>query len=50
VAELRNRERELQQFQLRIGIAGAAVLVFFSLLAARFFFLQVLQHDHYASA
>jgi len=49
VAELRNRERELQQFQLRIGIAGAAVLVFFSLLAARFFFLQVLQHDHYAS-
>ena len=49
MAELRNRERELQQFQLRIGIAGAAVLVFFSLLAARFFFLQVLQHDHYAS-
>jgi penicillin-binding protein 2 len=49
VAELRNRERELQQFQLRIGIAGAVVLVFFSLLAARFFFLQVVQHDHYAS-
>jgi penicillin-binding protein 2 len=46
---MRNRERELQQFQLRIGIAGAVVLVFFSLLAARFFFLQVLQHDHYAS-
>ena len=49
MAELRDRERELQQFQLRIGIAGAVVLVFFTLLAARFFFLQVLQHDHYAS-
>jgi penicillin-binding protein 2 len=49
VAELRNRERELQQFQLRIGIAGAVVLVFYTLLAARFFFLQIVQHDHYAS-
>jgi penicillin-binding protein 2 len=49
VAELRNYERELQQFQLRIGVAGAVVLVFFTLLAARFFFLQILQHDHYAS-
>jgi penicillin-binding protein 2 len=49
VSELRNHERELQQFQLRIGIAGAVVLIFFCLLAARFFFLQVLQHDHYAS-
>src|SRR5688572_30418892 len=45
--ELRNSERELQQFQLRIGIAGIAMLVAFGLLLARFFFLQVLQHDHY---
>ncbi|HEX6265693.1 MAG TPA: penicillin-binding protein 2, partial [Burkholderiales bacterium] len=49
MAELRNHERELQQFHLRIGIAGAVVLVFFTLLAARFFFLQIVQHDHYAS-
>ncbi|HEY9530414.1 MAG TPA: penicillin-binding protein 2, partial [Burkholderiales bacterium] len=49
MAELRNRERELQQFQLRLGFAGAAVLVCFTLLAGRFFFLQVVQHDHYAS-
>ena len=49
MAELRNYERELQQFQLRIGIAGVVVVVCFCLLAARFFFLQVLQHDHYAS-
>jgi len=46
-AELRNSERELQQFQLRIGVAGIAVLVAFGLLLARFFFLQVVQHDHY---
>ena len=46
-AELRNYERELHQFQLRVGIAGFVVLLAFGLLAARFFFLQVLQHDIY---
>jgi penicillin-binding protein 2 len=46
-AELRNSERELQQFQLRIGIAGVAMLVAFGILLARFFLLQVVQHDHY---
>ncbi|HYT47857.1 MAG TPA: penicillin-binding protein 2, partial [Burkholderiales bacterium] len=46
-AELRNHERELHQFQLRVGIAGIAVLVAFGLLAARFFYLQVVQHDVY---
>jgi penicillin-binding protein 2 len=46
-AELRNSERELQQFQLRIGIAGVAMLLAFAILLARFFFLQVVQHDHY---
>ena len=49
MAEIRNYERELHQFHLRIGIAGALVVVFFAVLAGRFFFLQVLQHDHYAS-
>ena len=48
-AELRNHERELEQFQLRIAIAGIVVLVAFGVLAARFFFLQVVQHDDYAS-
>ena len=47
--ELRNSERELQQFQLRIGIAGIAMLVAFGILIGRFFFLQVVQHDHYRS-
>jgi len=49
MAELRNHERELYQFHLRVGIAGVAVLIAFGLLAARFVFLQVIQHDHYAS-
>ena len=48
-AELRNSERELQQFQLRIGVAGIAMLVAFGILLSRFFFLQVIQHEHYAS-
>jgi penicillin-binding protein 2 len=47
--EMRNSERELQHFRLRIGIAGIAVLVAFGILIARFIFLQVVQHDHYSS-
>ena len=46
-AELRNHERELAQFQLRIGIAALAVLAALLVLAARFVFLQVVQHDVY---
>ena len=46
-AELRNYERELQQFQLRLGVAAIAVLVAFALLAGRFLFLQVVQHEVY---
>jgi penicillin-binding protein 2 len=46
-AELRNYERELAQFQLRIAVAGFAVLAAFLLLAGRFLFLQVVQHDVY---
>ena len=49
MAELRNYERELAQFHLRIGVAGMLVLIGFGLLTARFIFLQVIQHDHYAS-
>ena len=49
MAEIRNRERELHQFRVRIGVAGAVVLAFFTLLAARFFYLQVIQHEHFVS-
>ena len=47
--EMRNSERELQQFQLRVGIAGIAMLIAFGILLGRFFILQVIQHDHYRS-
>jgi penicillin-binding protein 2 len=47
VAEIRNAERELHHFQVRVGIAAMAVLVAFGLLAARFFLLQVVRHDAY---
>jgi methylmalonyl-CoA epimerase len=46
-SEIRNSEQELNQFQVRVGIAGIAVLVAFALLGARFLYLQVLQHDVY---
>ena len=49
LAELKNHERELYYFQLRVGFAGVAVLVALALLFARFFYLQVVQHDAYAS-
>ncbi len=47
LAELKNHQRELYYFQLRVGIAGIAVLVAFVLLFARFVWLQVLQHEAY---
>src|SRR5216117_3947528 len=46
-SEIRNSEQELHQFQMRVGVAGVVVLVAFGLLAARFLYLQVLQHDVY---
>jgi penicillin-binding protein 2 len=49
LAELKNHEKELYFFQLRVGFAGAAVLLAFALLLARFVQLQVVQHDTYAS-
>jgi len=49
VAEIRNTERELRDFQVRLGVAGIAVLVGFTLLLARFVWLQVLQHEAYSA-
>ena len=34
--ELRNSERELQQFQFRLGVEGAAMLAAFAILLGRF--------------
>jgi penicillin-binding protein 2 len=48
-AQLKDRERELHHFQLRVGIAALAVLAAFAVLFARFFYLQVVQHEQYAA-
>ena len=47
VMELRNTERELHNFQIRIGVAGALVFGAFVMLLMRFAYLQVIQHDYY---
>ena len=47
--ELKDHQRELYLFQLRVGVAGIAVLIAFALLFARFFQLQVVQHETYAA-
>jgi len=47
LAELKNHERELGKFRLRVGFAGIAVLIAFGLLLARMIYLQVLHHDYY---
>jgi penicillin-binding protein 2 len=44
---LRDLQLELHRFHLRLTIAAAAMLVLFALLALRFFYLQVLEHEHY---
>ncbi len=45
--EIRNSRVELHQFQLRLALASGFVLLMFALLFARFFYLQVVQHEHY---
>ena len=47
LTELKNHERELYNFQLRVGAAGIAVLLAFGVLLARFVYLQVIQRDYY---
>jgi len=44
---LRNPEREVHYFRLRVLVAMAFVIVCFALLGARFAWLQVLRHDDY---
>ncbi len=46
-AELRDLQSELRRFQLRLGVASAVVLAAFGLLALRFTYLQLVQHDYY---
>ena len=45
--EFRDLEGDLRRFQVRLGVAGAVVLGAFGLLALRFGYLQLYQHDYY---
>ena len=45
--ELRDHQRELYFFQLRLAVVGGAVLIAFAVLFLRFFYVQVIQHDYY---
>ena len=49
MTEFKNTERELHFFRLRLSAVGVFVLIFFSLLLARFVWLQVVRHDDYAA-
>jgi penicillin-binding protein 2 len=45
--ELKNHQRELHYFKVRLGIGVVFVLVLFGILAVRFLYLQVVAHEHY---
>ncbi len=45
--ELRDHQRELYYFQLRLAIVGGVVLFAFFILLVRFFYVQVIQHEYY---
>jgi penicillin-binding protein 2 len=47
--ELRNSQREIHYFRLRLAIASGFVLFMFFVLFLRFFWLQVIQHEHYST-
>jgi penicillin-binding protein 2 len=49
MTELKNTERELHLFRLRLTVLGAMVFVCFGLLLARFIWLQVIKHSDYAA-
>ena len=45
--ELRNHQRDLYYFRLRLTIVGSIALFLFLVLLARFAYLQIFQHAHY---
>ncbi|HEY7674440.1 MAG TPA: penicillin-binding protein 2 [Burkholderiales bacterium] len=47
MAEIKNTQRELYYFRLRLSVAGAIVMAAFAILFARFVYLQVIQHHYY---
>jgi len=47
--ELKDHQRELHYFRLRLAIAAVVALLFFLLLFMRFYYLQVVQHEYYST-
>ena len=45
--ELKNYQNEQHNFKLRLIVLAAIVLIGFGMLAARFYFLQIVHHSHY---
>ncbi|MBZ0091433.1 MAG: penicillin-binding protein 2 [Sulfuricellaceae bacterium] len=45
--ELKDHQRELYYFRVRLAIGAAFVLFLFFTLIARFFYIQVIQHEYY---
>jgi penicillin-binding protein 2 len=45
--ELKNYQNEQHNFKLRLGLLGLVVLIAFSLLAIRFYYLQINRYDYY---
>ena len=48
MTEIKDTEREIQLFRLRLSIAGLVVFVCFGLLMLRFLWLQAVRHSEYA--
>ncbi len=46
-AELRDHQKELQNFQVRLGLLATMILAVFGALLLRLFYVQVIQHDYY---
>jgi len=46
-AELRDHQKELQNFQVRLGLLATLILTVFGALLLRLFYVQVIQHDYY---
>ena len=49
MTELKNTERELHLFRMRLTVLGGLVFVCFGLLLLRFLWLQVVKHNDYAA-
>ena len=49
MTEIKNNDRELHLFRLRLTVAMAIVFICFGLLVSRFVWLQVVKHQDYAA-